>query len=103
MTKKNEEKKLNSEDVLQIQFELMKVIAEQEHERLFEYNRKTDRATLYKVVNGNYTVIQSFEKYQKNLDSYLFEYDKKDVITYKRALQKCLKKTAMLFLKFVEH
>ena len=93
MTKKNEEKKLNSEDVLQIQFELMKVIAEQEQERLFEYNKKTDRATLYKVVNGNYTVIQSFEKYQKNLDSYLFEYDKKDVTTYKKALQKCLKKT----------
>lgn len=93
MTKNNKDKKFNSEDVLQIQFELMKIIAEQEQERFFEYDKKTDRAILYKVVNGNYTVIENFEKYQKNIDSYLFEYDKKDAITYKKALQKCLKKT----------
>ena len=43
-----------SDRKMEVQMELLKVIAEQNHEKLFEYNADTDKASIYMIKDGRF-------------------------------------------------
>ena len=54
MREQNEQEKLN---------ELLRVVAEQNHERLIEYDVKEDRAVVYAIENDRFEVLFDIEDY----------------------------------------
>ena len=49
------------------QNELLRVVAEQNHERLIEYDVKEDRAVVYAIENDRFEVLFDIEDYDSNL------------------------------------
>ena len=87
-----------SDRELEAQFELMRIIAEQNHEITFEYDVEFDRAALYEVVNGKFTERYVFENYTKYLDEYISDMEPDEAKSYKKAFLQCLKKPSHFVL-----
>lgn len=77
---------------LEVQYELMRIIAEQNHEIMFEYDVEKNRAALYEVVNGNFVERYGYEDYTDKIDGYLEDLDPDEAQLYKKTFFKCLKK-----------
>lgn len=77
---------------LTAQYELLKMIAEQNHEKVLEYDAAADAAIVYNVINGQFVVENEVGAYVggKNLgNTFVVEEDRK---AFRRAFYKCLKK-----------
>lgn len=77
---------------LEIQNELLKVIAEQNHEKIFEYEAASDHAQLYTVVNGQFVPLYDLTEYvaKKRFGNVFI--DPEDKKNYQKAIRTCLKK-----------
>ena len=82
----------NKKKELEVQYELMRIIAEQNHEIMFEYDVEKNRAALYEVVNGNFVERHAYEDYIDKIDEHLQKLDSDEAQLYKKTLFKCLKK-----------
>ena len=82
----------NKKKELEVQYELMRIIAEQNHEIMFEYDVEKNRAALYEVVNGNFVERHGYEDYIDKIDEHLQNLDSDGAQLYKKTFFKCLKK-----------
>lgn len=73
-----------------VQYELLKVIAEYNKERILEYDVATDCAILYEVKNGKLIARLISDGYKENIDQYASLYAKEDREKFKKAFLKCL-------------
>lgn len=74
------------------QNELLRVVAEQNHERLIEYDVKEDRAVVYAIENDRFKVLFDIEDYiKKNHYGSVF-IDPEDKKVFRRAMHACLQK-----------
>lgn len=84
--------------------ELLKVIAEQNHEKILEYDVATDEVAIYTVVNGQYVTLYTLSEYveKKQFGEVFIEpADKKG---YQKAIRSCLKKPTHTIIdaRFIE-
>lgn len=77
---------------LEIQNELLKVIAEQNHEKIFEYRADTDHAMIYTVANGQFVPLYDLPGYIAEKKCGNVFIDPEDRQNYQKAIHKCLKK-----------
>lgn len=77
---------------LEVQFELMRIIAEQNHEITFEYDVDLDRASMFEVVNGKFTEISTFEEYRDRIEEHSAYLNPEDFPLFAKTFKKCLKK-----------
>lgn len=77
------------------QNELLRVVAEQNHERLIEYDVKEDRAVVYAIENDRFEVLFDIEDYVKknHYGSVLLIRKIKGI---RRAMHACLQKKGLL-------
>lgn len=74
------------------QNELLRVIAEKNHEQVIEYDVKEDHAVVYAVENDRFEVLFDVEDYiQKNRYGSVF-IDPEDRKVFRRAVHTCLQK-----------
>ena len=74
------------------QNELLRVVAEQNHERLIEYDVKEDRAVVYAIENDRFEVIFDIEDYVKKNHYGSVFIDPEDKKVFRRAMHACLQK-----------
>ena len=84
------------------QNELLRVIAEKNHEQVIEYDVKEDHAVVYAVENDRFEVLFDVEDYiQKNRYGSVF-IDPEDRKVFRRAVHTCLQKegTVMVDVRY---
>ena len=74
------------------QNELLRVVAEQNHERLIEYDVKEDRAVVYAIENDRFEVLFDIEDYVKKNHYGSVFIDPEDKKVFRRAMHACLQK-----------
>lgn len=74
------------------QNELLRVVAEQNHERLIEYDVKEDRAVVYAIENDRFEVLFDIEDYVKKNHYGSVFIDPEDKKVFRRAMPACKKK-----------
>lgn len=74
------------------QNELLRVVAEQNHERLIEYDVKEDRAVVYAIENDRFEVLFDIEDYVKKNHYGSVFIDPEDKKVFRRAMHACKKK-----------
>lgn len=77
---------------LEVQYELMKVIAEHNKEQLFEYDIEEDCARIYGIKNGVPVEAFVYQDCFKNQKQYLDRLNSKDAKSIKNAIETCAKK-----------
>ena len=93
-TKKNTAKIRNTS----AQTELLKVIAEQNHEKMLEYDVESDAIIVYNVMNGQYVEEKYIENYTKG-DLFGRNFiSEEDRDSYKKTFLECLKKPSHLIV-----
>ena len=78
------------------QNELLRVVAEQNHERLIEYDVKEDRAVVYAIENDRFEVLFDIEDYVKKNHYGSVFIDPEDKKVFRRAMHACLQKEGLL-------
>lgn len=78
------------------QNELLRVVAEQNHERLIEYDVKEDRAVVYAIENDRFEVLFDIEDYVKKNHYGSVFIDPEDKKVFRRAMHACLQKKGLL-------
>ena len=87
-----------AEHELVAQYELFKVIAEQNHEKILEYEVINDTVRIYNVVNRQFVLEEEYENYvQGDIFGNAFV-AKEDKNAYRKAFKKCLKKTTHMIM-----
>lgn len=71
------------------QNELLRVVAEQNHERLIEYDVKEDRAVVYAIENDRFEVLFDIEDYVKKNHYGSVFIDPEDKKVFRRAMHAC--------------
>lgn len=73
----------------ELKIDIMKMIAEQNHDRFLEYDRATDVVVLSEIVDGEFRVMETVENFLSNdIESHrIYEKDKE---IYRRSIQNCL-------------
>ena len=74
------------------QNELLRVVAEQNHERLIKYDVKEDRAVVYAIENDRFEVLFDIEDYVKKNHYGSVFIDPEDKKVFRRAMHACLQK-----------
>ena len=74
------------------QNELLRVVAEQNHERLIEYDVKEDRAVVYAIENDRFDILFDIEDYVKKNHYGSVFIDPEDKKVFRRAMHACLQK-----------
>ena len=74
------------------QNELLRVVAEQNHERLIEYDVKEDRAVVYAIENDRFEVLFDIEDYVKKNHYGSVFIDPEDKKVFRRGMPACKKK-----------
>ena len=83
MREQNEQEKQN---------ELLRVIAEQNHEKLIQYDAIEDRALVYAIENGQFILLFDIADYVKENHYGSVFIDPEDKKVFRRAIQACLQK-----------
>ncbi len=81
-----------------LQLELLKVVAEQQQENFLEYDLKTDKATLSRVMNGQFVVLEVIEGYGANEAVSFARIAEEDRAEYKKLISKCIKRPSQATL-----
>ncbi len=84
--------------------ELLKVIAEQNQEKILEYDGVSDEALIYKVVNGQFVTLYQISGYVRKKrfgEIFIVPEDRK---SYQKAIRACIKKPAHMIIdaRFIE-
>ncbi len=93
MREQNEQEKQN---------ELLRVIAEQNHEKLIQYDAIEDRALVYAIENGQFILLFDIADYVKENHYGSVFIDPEDKKVFRRAIQACLQKeqTAVVDVRY---
>lgn len=76
----------------ELQFGLVKLMAEQNHEKFLEYDRETDTVVLSEIKDGKFYVIETVKNFIAKEDMVLNRIYEKDKEKYRTAIKKCLAK-----------
>lgn len=71
-------------------YELMKIVAENNHERMFEYYVEDDEAYIFKIVNSSPAQETVYPVFKQNIDTYMSECPADSIESFKKQLDKCL-------------
>ena len=71
-------------------YELMKIVAENNHERMFEYYVEADEAYIFKIANSSPAQETVYPCFKQNIDTYMSECPADSIESFKRQLDKCL-------------
>lgn len=71
-------------------YELMKIVAENNHERVFEYYVEDDEAYIFKIVNSSPAQETVYPVFKQNIDTYMSECPEDSSECFKKQLDKCL-------------
>lgn len=71
-------------------YELMKIVAENNHERMFEYYVEDDEAYIFKIVNSSPAQETVYPFFKQNIDTYMSECPADSIECFKKQLDKCL-------------
>ena len=74
----------------ELQLELMKMIAEENHEKYLEYDRATDRIVLSEIRNGNFYPLEIVEGFISKRNMVLERIYENDKPAYRLQIQRCL-------------
>ena len=59
--------------IIEAYYELMKIVAENNHERMFEYYVEDDEAYIFKIVNSSPAQETVYPFFKQNIDTYMSE------------------------------
>lgn len=87
---RQKQKSKEADQQMNEEFNLLKVVAEQNHERILAYEVDTDIVRMYSVVNGAFEIIHEVQQYLKgdNIGKYFIEPE--DTEIYRKAINACL-------------
>lgn len=71
-------------------YELMKIVAENNHERMFEYYVEADEAYIFKIANSSPAQETAYPCFKQNIDTYMSECPADSIESFKKQLDKCL-------------
>lgn len=71
-------------------YELMKIVAENNHERMFEYYVEADEAYIFKIANSSPAQETVYPVFKQNIDTYMSECPADSIECFKKQLDKCL-------------
>lgn len=71
-------------------YELMKIVAENNHERMFEYYVEADEAYIFKIANSSPAQETVYPCFKQNIDTYMSECPADSIESFKKQLDKCL-------------
>lgn len=71
-------------------YELMKVIAENNHERMFEYYVDSDVASICRVLNGKEIEDTVYPDFKENIERYMAECPADSIAAFKKMFENCL-------------
>lgn len=71
-------------------YELMKIVAENNHEHMFEYYVEDDEAYIFKIVNSSPAQETVYPVFKQNIDTYMSECPADSIECFKKQLDKCL-------------
>lgn len=71
-------------------YELMKIVAENNHERMFEYYVEADEAYIFKIANSSPVQETVYPCFKQNIDTYMSECPADSIESFKKQLDKCL-------------
>lgn len=71
-------------------YELMKIVAENNHERMFEYYVEDDEAYIFKIANSSPAQETVYPVFKQNIDTYMSECPEDSIECFKKQLDKCL-------------
>lgn len=75
---------------IEAHYELMKVVAESNHERMFEYYVDWDEASVSSIVNGKEKEEIVYPDFRDNIDYYMKDCSAESRSTFKKMFEKCL-------------
>ena len=81
-----------SDRKMEVQMELLKVIAEQNHEKLFEYNADTDKASIYMIKDGSFDKTIIYDDFSFKIEEYMKFCPNEDVELFKENFNRCVRK-----------
>ena len=67
-------------------YELMKIVAENNHERMFEYYVEDDEAYIFKIVNSSPAQETVYPVFKQNIDTYMSECPADSIECFKKQL-----------------
>ena len=76
--------------IIEAYYELMKIVAENNHERMFEYYVEDDEAYIFKIVNSSPAQETVYPLFKQNIDTYMSECPADSIECFKKQLDKCL-------------
>ena len=76
--------------IIEAYYELMKIVAENNHERMFEYYVEDDEAYIFKIVNSSPAQETVYPFFKQNIDTYMSECPEDSIECFKKQLDKCL-------------
>ena len=91
----NRKEKLVNKELLErgeLQLSLMKMMAEQSHDKFLEYYRETDTVILSEIVDGKFHVLETLENFISKEDMVLNRIYEQDKELYRHQIQVCLAK-----------
>lgn len=71
-------------------YELMKIVAENNHERMFEYYVEADEAYIFKIANSSPAQETVYPFFKQNIETYMSECPADSIESFKKQLDKCL-------------
>ena len=74
----------------ELQIALMKMMAEQNHEKFLEYDRETDTVVMSEIRNGKFYPIETVEDFISSNNMVLERIYEKDKAAYRAEIQRCL-------------
>ncbi len=74
----------------ELQINLMKIMAEQSHDKFLEYYRDSDTIMLSEIVDGQFRVLETIEGFVSHEDMVLNRIYEKDQPMYRKEIQTCL-------------
>ena len=89
----NRKEKLVNKELLErgeLQLSLMKMMAEQSHDKFLEYYREKDTIMLSEIVDGKFHVIETLENFISKEDMVLNRIYEQDKELYRHQIQVCL-------------
>lgn len=71
-------------------YELMKIVAENNHERMFEYYVEADETYIFKIANSSPAQETVYPFFKQNIETYMSECPADSIESFKKQLDKCL-------------
>ena len=90
MADKRNRGRIITDRTMEAYYELMKIVAENNHERMFEYYVEADEAYIFKIANSSPAQETVYPCFKQNIDTYMSECPADSIESFKKQLDKCL-------------